>query len=306
MGLAQTVKLPPRQVSLPYSAPPSTGVPSTWSSPQQSPWPSPNQSPCYSPWGTPRGGSSFEIDDLYLEGAGIVDPTQPPLKGQLLQKLRVQPNALVEPMRGGLGSCNAGMWIIRDASQSFVLKLVRDKHCFMGPQQAAEADKFAKLSREHPGIVKDPSLAFPCKIFRCLNKGGVKTHDLVVMRQVPGVRVSDFIMQMLHGKQVQDLMRVLEQFGSFLADFHARYGGMQHGDLTPANVFFDPQTARFTLVDVADLAPRNPVIQSDTERFTSSLRLLSSFYGPGLFMDGKARFEAGYTARRSGMPLRPA
>jgi len=206
-------------------------------------------------------------------------------------------------MRGGIGSCNAGMWILRDGSQCFVLKLVRTNSPGMGQLQASEADKFAKVCRENPGIVKDPSLSFPCKIFHCLSKGGIKNHDLIVMRQVSGVRMSEFIMQRLHSKQVQDLMRVLERFGAFLADFHTRYNGMQHGDLTPANVFYDQRSGRFALVDVADLAPRNPVIQSDTERFISSLKLLSHFYGPDLFMQGKTQFEAGYNARRSCIPI---
>merc|ERR1719183_2156157 len=153
----------------------------------------------------------------------------------------------------------------------------------MGPHQPSESEKFAKLCRENPGIVKDPSLSFPCKIFHCLSQNGAKTHDLVVMRQVTGVRGSEFIMQKLHGKQVQDLMRILELFGAFLADFHARYNGMQHGDLTPANVFFDQRSGRFTLVDVADLAPRNPVIQSDIDRFISGFRGLSMLFGAAWF-----------------------
>lgn len=231
------------------------------------------------------------------------DPCQPALKAQLLQKMYMQPNAHVEPMRAGIGSCNSGMWIMRDGAQCFVLKLVRTVSPGMSQLQASEADKFAKLCRENPGISQDPSLSFPSKIFHCISKGGVKNNDLIVMRQVSGVRMSEFIMQRLHGKNVQDLMRILERFGSFLADFHARYNGFQHGDLTPANVFYDERSGRFALVDVADLAPRNPVIQSDIERFISSLKLLSTFYGQELLMQGKAHFEAGYNARRSCMPM---
>lgn len=254
------------------------------------------------PWPsqTPRA-NVLGFDDLYFDGA-FFDPCQLPLKAQLLQKMQMQPNALVEPMRAGIGSCNAGMWIMRDGVQCFVLKLVRSTSPGMNQLQASEADKFAKLCREHPGIGQDPSLSFPSKIFHCNGQGGVK-NDLIVMRQVSGVRMSEFIMQRLHGKNVQDLMRILERFGSFLADFHARYNGMQHGDLTPANVFYDERSGRFALVDVADLAPRNPVIQSDIERFISSLKLLSTFYGPELFMQGKAQFEAGYSARRSSMAM---
>lgn len=250
-----------------------------------------------SPWAQPSSrNSSLEFDELQLEGA-IFDPAQPALRAQLLQKMRMQPNALVEPMRGGIGSSNAGLWVLSDSAQSFVLKLVRSNPAF------TESDKLAKLCRENPGIVADPSLSFPSKIFHCISNRA-KTHDLVVMRQVPGIRVSELIMQKLHGKQVHELMRILEQFGSFLADFHRRYNGMQHGDLTPANVFYDECTGRFTLVDVADIAPRNPVIQSDTDRFSSSLKLLSTFYGQELFMQGKAQFDAGYNGRRTGHPTR--
>jgi len=274
---------------------------------QQSSWPS-QQSPSMAAV-TPRNGSGgLEIDDLFLGDSTLFDPcNNQALKAQLLQKMHMRPNAVLGPMRGGIGGCNAGMWILRDISGSFVLKLVRI--CPMGPPQATESEKFAKLCRENPGIVKDPSLAFPCKILRCLGKGGNHMHDLVAMRQVQGVRMSEFIMTCLHTKKVQDLMRTLEQFGVFLADFHGRYNSMQHGDLTPANIFFDTtntQSSRFTLVDVADLAPRNPVIQSDTERFISSLKLLSTFYGAELFNQGKAQFEAGYNARRSRTPSRKA
>jgi len=223
------------------------------------------------------------------------------LKAQLLQKMNAPASSLVEPIRAGssYGGCNAGMWILRDGSQCFVLKLVRTLPAFMGPSQTPESEKFAKLFKEHPEMAKDDSISFPCKIFRCHGKGGSKTMDLIVMHQVPGMRASDFIMKKLHGLQVPDLMQILERLGNFIADFHERYNGLQHGDLTPANVFIDEQRAKFTLVDVADIAPRNPVIQSDTDRFTSGLKLLSHFYGADLWLQGKARFEAGYNARRS-------
>jgi len=232
------------------------------------------------------------------------NPCTQPLQTQLFQKLRVQPNAHIEPIKGRVGGCNAGMWILQDGPQRFMLKLVRILPGFMGPSRAPESEKFAKLFRDHPEMLRDPTLSFPCKIFHCLGKGGSKTHDLVVMRWVGGLRFSDFIMRKLHAEEDQDLMRVLEQFGVFLADFHKRYNGLQHGDLTPANVFFDEQAHRFTLVDVADIAPRNPVIQSDIERFISGLKLLSIVFGEDLWNQGKVRFEAGYNARRPGVRVR--
>jgi len=174
----------------------------------------------------------------------------------------------------------------------------------MGPARPPESEKFAKLYFDHPEMAKDLSLSFPCKIFKCHGKGGSMSHDLVVMHKVPGVRFSDFILHKLKkgtGAVLgeKDLMKVLEKFGSFLADFHDRYDGLQHGDLTPANVFYDESSGRFTLVDVSDIAPRNPVIQSDEDRFISGLRLLSTFYGPDLWTLGNTRFLAGYQSRRT-------
>lgn len=246
--------------------------------------------PAFTPLSAP---CPLEIDELYSDDDPF-DPTSEPVRGQLLSKMRLQPSAQIETLRGSIGSCNAGMWTLRDGCQSFVLKLVMSSAGPL-PGHASQADKFARLRRDFPGISMDPSLAFPCKIFSVLSAMG-KSHDLVVMRQVPGQRVSDVIMQKVHGRQPQDLMGILELFGRFLAEFHLRYSGMQHGDLTPANVFYDQASRRFTLVDVADIAPRNPVIQSDAERFATSLKLLSHFYGPDFYTAGKARFEAAYNA----------
>jgi len=185
----------------------------------------------------PLSGNALEFEDLHLEYA-FFDATQEPVKSQILQKMHLQPHAHVEPIRGQMGGCNAGMWILRDGSQCFMLKLVRILPAWVGPSRTPESEKFAKLSREHPEMAMDPALSFPCKIFHCLGKNGSMTYDLVVMRCAPGLRFSDFIMQKLHGGQAQDLMFALQLFGTFLADFHNRYNGLQHGDLTPANVFF--------------------------------------------------------------------
>jgi len=234
---------------------------------------------------------SLELDEVQLTGV-FCDPAREPLRSQLLQRMSMPPNASVEPMRGG--GCNAGMWLVCERSQAFVLKLVKSGFEFLG--QASESAKFLNLSLNNPGIDDDLSLAFPCNIVQCIGQAGSKSYELLVMRQVPGLQFSDFIRQKLQGYP-EELMTVLERFGIFLADFHVRYKGMQHGDLTPANVFFDPSSGRFTLIDVADLAPHNPVIQSDKERFVSGLRGLSMLFGKALLEEGKARFELGYDSR---------
>jgi len=234
------------------------------------------------------------MDELHLGGERF-DPTRDPLKAQLLSKLHMPRTTLVEPMRGG--GCNAGMWILRGIDQVFVLKLTKSDHMFGRP---SEAEKFINLSRSNPSIVEDSSVAFPCKIFQCLRQDGSKSHDLIVMRKVPGMQVSEIIRQILHSSP-QELMGMLERFGNFLDAFHKRHNGLQHGDLTPANIYFDQASNSFTLIDVADLGPQNPVVKSDVQRFLSGLKGLSILFGQDIFSEGKARFEAGYNHQRSYM-----
>jgi len=220
------------------------------------------------------------------------------LKSQLLQKLLMPPNAVVENMRGG--GCNAGMWIVRDISQTYVLKLTKSSPMFMG--KMSESARLLKLSRSHPSLVDDLAIAFPCKIFHCLGPDGSNSHDMLVMRQVPGVQLSEVIRQKLQGNQ-QELMGILEHFGAFLAAFHSRYNGMQHGDLTPANICFCQSSGRFTLIDIADLGPQNPLLQPDVDRFISGIKGLCMLFGAARFEENKARFEAGYnTCRRGRLP----
>lgn len=248
-----------------------------------------------------RSGGPIQFDDLHLDYM-FFNPLVEPLRSQLLQKLGVHPNSEVQAIKGRSGSSNAGMWVLKDynGSQDLMMKLVRVLPGWIGPSREPESEKFARLSRDHPEMATDICLSIPFKVFHCLGKGGSKSHDLIVMHFVPGVPFSEFIMQKLHGGHVEDLMRALHWFGSFLADFHERYHGLQHGDLTPANVFVDEKSNRFTMVDVADIAPRNPVIQSDVDRFVSGLDLLSNFHGENLMIQGSERFKAGYAARRSG------
>lgn len=260
-----------------------------------------HKSPTHTRAGTSCFVNSLEFDELHLETL-FFDPCKEPMRSQVLQKLGVHQNARLEPIRGQMGSSNAGMWMLREGTQNFMLKLVRILPAFMGKPEVPESDKFAKLAREHPEMYKDPTLSFPLKVFHIVGKCGSKSHDLVVMHWIGGERFSDLIMHKLHAhtdQAEQELMYALERFGCFLASFHDRYNGLQHSDLTPANVFFDERTGKFTLVDVSGIAPRNPVIQADTDRFVSGLKLLSNFYGEELWAKGKVRFEAGYSSRRS-------
>jgi len=87
-----------------------------------------------------------------------------------------------------------------------------------------------------------------------------------------------------------EVMPILFQLGTFLAQFHKRYGGCQHGDFHASNIFYDTATRSFTLIDIADMG-NSSVQKSDTEYFIETLNKMSvmrAFLGEGVrsFEDG--------------------
>jgi len=235
-------------------------------------------------------GGSLETRELQI-GAGRFDPSQPQLRSRLLEELGAQQGAKLEALGGFCGGLNEGMWMLNDPPRSLVLKLVK---CQRFDSFPTEVDKLVKLSREHPSIMDDPALAYPIKVFRCVGPAGQHRYDLIVMRRAPGQPLSDLVAARCHEKKVEDLMRIFEQLGRFLADFHKRYGNMQHGDFQPSNIFYDEVSRRFTMIDVADIGPQDPLSEADVKHFSSGLRLLSGLLGQRYCAEGRRRFEAGY------------
>lgn len=219
------------------------------------------------------------------------DPTRPPLKQQLLAKLGLGPNVNVDPLQAQ-GGLNEGTWTVTDRTQCFVLKLVRGQNNFGMP---SEGDKVLKLHREHPSISSDASLAFPVKVFRCTGPGGQKRYELIVMHKVPGQCLGELIARMMSSRQTPQLMQIFQQLGSFLSEFHSRYGSKQHNDFNPSNVFYDAPSGKFSLIDMSDMGLKLPMGESDVEHFTTSLRILSSCYGQQFFLEGKRHFDMGYS-----------
>lgn len=233
-------------------------------------------------------------------GSPNFDPTRPALKHQISSALGLAQNALVEAKQGHRGGMNEGVWIIRDQSQSYVMKLVKGSNAFGMP---TEAEKLIKLRCEHPNIINDASLAFPVKIFWCAAPGVGRRYELIVMQQVPGTLLSELIANMLgvsRGDNLGKVTQVFEHLGRFLADFQMRYGNKQHNDFQPSNIFYDPAIGKFTLIDVSDIGLKTATAEADSDRFTASLSLLSKCYGQNFYHEGKRAFEAGYRARRNG------
>jgi serine/threonine protein kinase len=248
--------------------------------------PTPTQSPCVTPRGQAQlQNAGFGIDDLQVGMAGG-DPSQEPLRSQILAKLGLPQQARIERLSNNSGGLNAGVWVVEG---SLVLKLVQSQCA----HRVSEAERFAKLSREQPSIANDPTLAFPVKVFRCIGHGGAHSHDLIVMRKVRGQPLGDVIALKRGSGQLQDVMRILRQLGSFLSRFHRSYHNKQHGDFQPSNVFYDETSGAFTMIDIADLGSTLHS-EGDVSHFCKSLQLLSHSYGQQFYIEGKRNFEEGY------------
>jgi len=241
--------------------------------------------------GTTRSG--FSIEDLQV-GIGGCDPTQEPLRSQILAKLGLSKQARVEKM-GGCGGLNEGIWAVQDPSSrsSLVLKLVRSQGAHGTP---SEADRFARIFSEHPSIENDPTVAFPIKVFKCIGHLGSNAQDFIVTRKVSGQPLGDVLALKRSSGRTQEIMQILRQLGSFLARFHKSYGNKQHGDFQPSNIFYDASSGAFAMIDIADLGHNS--LESDVSHFCQSLRILSRSFGQQFYNDGTRNFQEGYRDMR--------
>lgn len=241
----------------------------------------------------------FSVESLVFSGPTF-DPSTPWLKAELVSRLGFQDNATITKLREH-GGCNIGIWEMRTPTCAFILKLVSSKraHSLL----PTDAERIARLAKEHPKMLADPSLAFPIKVYNCLSADSGTRQDLVIMPKAPGESLAHVIGKKWIEAKVKQMMQILEAAGAFLAGVHAAYG-VQHGDCTPTNIFFDEETSTFTLIDLADLGPKKAKCEHDTERFLRCLELMSQargpswrdqiLTGPDLYSQGKERFEAGY------------
>jgi len=213
---------------------------------------------------------------------------------EILSKLGLAQNARMESPQRRSGGMNQGMWTLSDASQALILKLISTKRHH--PAIPSETECFLKLAKEYPHLVHDRDLAFPLKIFRCKGPAGQNTHDLIVMHKARGECFTDVIFRKMKSRQVSELMRDFEALGFFLGSIHNRCG-LQHGDFQPSNVFWDEASGRFTMIDIADLAPWSAGLgaqESDVEHFCQGVRLLAKPHGEQFYSEGVRRFKAGY------------
>lgn len=221
----------------------------------------------------------------------VFNPLKQPLKSQLLQLLGLGPNGSIDAMQGFKGGLNQGIWYAKNASQEFVLKLVRPDR--IATNVLTEAENFRKIQETQAGVISDPVLSFPVKIFSCVYQQR-KLHDLIVMRRVRGERLAEWIARRRHQSDTQKILHVFELLGATLSDFHRRYGNCQHGDFQPSNVFYDEETNQFCFIDNGGMGVHTT--ETDVEHFVRALNLLSEDHqGRQFAIDGTFHFESGYS-----------
>lgn len=238
-------------------------------------------------------GPPLEVGDLTFSDK--FDPSLQHIQQQLGASLGLD-HCAVEEMVGFKGGLNEGVWFLTSKSldQDLVLKLVRCHR--IAANILTEAENLQKLSVKHPGLATDPSLAFPIKVFSCSNQNKEKRHDLIVMKKVRGERLAELMARKVFMKEVAGLYRILERLGVGLADFHDRYGNMQHGDFQPSNVFYDEELQEMSLIDIGGMGV--PTVDTDLEHFRESLRILAANYGSDVMEVGYHHFEQGYQGFR--------
>jgi len=226
---------------------------------------------------------------------GSVDPTRGDTKAQLMNLLGVR-DMDVQTLKSNAG-INGGMWVLR--CPSYTADLILKFRAEDPTDPVPEAGQLKMLARMHPGLTKDPDLAFPSMIIAALDSFGRKQGDFIVCRKVPGQMLAELVAikysQGDAGKK--ELYTIFEKVGQQLQAFHGRYG-KQHSDFHGANVLVDAANDnRITFVDLSGIG--TDIVDNDISHFKESLQLLSRYYPPASFLlDGFEHFRRGYGRSR--------
>jgi len=238
----------------------------------------------------------LDAGEVYFTGA-TPDLTQPHMLEQLLGSVGAT-SGTVEKLTGFQGGLNNGIWILHEASstdrppQDWVLKVVTATK--KASSLPTEAQNLLRLASEHPGMLSDPLLAFPKAILSCVGVARGKKHDVLVMRKARGERLCEVFARKWHAGQRGVCWRIIEKVGVATASIHRRYANMQHGDLQPANIFWDESSDSITVLDVGGMGIAT--CDDDVQHFTQALLLLATSYGSDFERDGIIAFQRGYHA----------
>merc|ERR1712187_784701 len=217
-------------------------------------------------------------------------------QNQLFAILGVDQRATAEDLRGCGGAHNEGVCILKTPTEELVLKLVRNQAIF--PGVPTEAENLIKISREHPSILQDSSVAFPRQIVRLLGSRQEHRYDVIVMQKAVGQGLGQVIQQKWRAGRIPELMSILEKVGECLGKFHQRYGNKQHGDLTPTNVLYDETSGCVTLIDLGGMGCSS--CEGDVNYFSKNLSLSARLVGQQLETQGVQHFKQGYAKAAGG------
>jgi len=193
-------------------------------------------------------------------------------------------------MGGGGGAHNQGVCVLKLPNEDLVLKLVKSQAVF--PGVPTEAENLIKMSREHPSLAHDMSVAFPRQIVRLLGSRQDHRYDVIVMEKAAGRGMGQVIQEKWRAGRVAELLAILEKVGKCLGEFHQHYGGKQHGDLTPTNVLYDEPSGRVTLIDLGGMGSFSS--ENDVSYFSKSLSLSARLMDRQLETQGIQHFKQGY------------
>mmetsp|Transcript_104298 Transcript_104298/g.162577 ORF Transcript_104298/g.162577 Transcript_104298/m.162577 type:complete len:705 (+) Transcript_104298:49-2163(+) len=246
--------------------------------------------------------SVLDATTMAIEEFQMIDnnfnPNEPQLKVQLLENLGFPDSAEIEQLHDNSGAFNDGVWIVSGGlSSGLVLKLVPHQQT----TRKTDQEKYTSIQQQCPKILSEYSVAFPLKILQLIGPDGDRYKDLLVMRQAPGLQLTQHLYHKFNGGLITDLLNMFEEFGRFLKTMHQVYRvenrSMQHGDCQPSNVFYDEVSAGFTLIDVADFGFGPYLAQGgedDVEHFVEGLSSLQAWYGQSLIDDCIDKFREGY------------
>lgn len=236
------------------------------------------------------------VEELRM-GSSDFDPLNPQTRLQLLEKLGFAKNSTIELSQDNSGSFNYGVWnLYNSTTHGLCLKLVESTR--RHPARLTDSEKCQKLAAMCQRIVNEFTLSFPVKIFELRAPSGARCkHDLIVMRRAAGIQLTQILYHKWHANQRDELLRMFNEFGSFMHTMHRVYKGMQHGDCQPSNVFYDLINGYFTLIDVADMG-YGPFVadggENDVEHFVKGLKTLTKWYSQQFIADAERQFRAGY------------
>eukprot|EP00403_Amphidinium_massartii_P024059 CAMPEP_0178407882 /NCGR_PEP_ID=MMETSP0689_2-20121128/19655_1 /TAXON_ID=160604 /ORGANISM="Amphidinium massartii, Strain CS-259" /LENGTH=832 /DNA_ID=CAMNT_0020028965 /DNA_START=71 /DNA_END=2565 /DNA_ORIENTATION=- len=241
-----------------------------------------------------KAGSSLVFEEFTVPD-GNFDLSHVDIQKCLLPLLGLSADSTFKALISNCGGLNEGVFICKDPLRrvELVLKLVKAHR--RRPQTPTDTESFRWLVEQCPHIVDDALLAFPRKIISMIGSNAERTYDIIVMKRCPGRSLSEIVAGKLAMGKVDVLLELFAKVGSCLAEFHVRYGGWQHGDFTPSNIFHDERLGRTSFIDVGDVG--RPQVETDVEHFLKALEILEKAYGqkaPPLTSDCFNRFVATY------------